>query len=124
MQQKRWIKLIKDFDCVIDYHPRKANMVTNAFSHKNKVVIEIIKKDDEKELIDFKEIDAKVEVGLKGSLLAQLRVRSVLRDIVLEVQERDIKVNKMWDKENWGLRHPSKSWMIRWWWWVDLSVRR
>jgi len=124
MQQKRWIKLIKDFDCVIDYHPRKANMVTNAFSHKNKVVIEIIKKDDEKELIDFKEIDAKVEVGLKGSLLAQLRVRSVLRDIVLEVQERDIKVNKMWDKVNWGLRHPSKSWMIRWWWWVDLSVRR
>jgi hypothetical protein len=70
-------------------------MVTNAFSHKNKVVIDIIKKDDEKELIDFKEIDAKVEVGLKGSLLAQLRVRSVLRDIVLEVQERDIKVNKM-----------------------------
>jgi len=89
-------------------------VVTNAFSHKNKVVIEIIKKDDGKELIDLKEIDVKVEVGLEGSLLAQLKIRSVLRDIVLEVQERDIKVKKMRDKMNWGLRHPSKSWMIGW----------
>jgi hypothetical protein len=49
-------------------------VVTNAFSHKNKVVIEIIKKDDGKELIDLKEIDVKVEVGLEGSLLAQLKI--------------------------------------------------
>lgn len=57
-------------------------MVTDAFSHNNKLVIEIIKKDDEKKLIDLKEIDDKVEVGPEGSLLVQLRVRSVLRCVV------------------------------------------
>jgi len=31
---------------------------------------------DEKELLELRKIDAKVEVGSEGSLLAQLRVKS------------------------------------------------
>ena len=27
--------MIKDYDCVIDYHPGKANVVANALSHKS-----------------------------------------------------------------------------------------
>ena len=30
MQQRRWIELIKDYDCVIDYHPGKTNIVADA----------------------------------------------------------------------------------------------
>ena len=33
--QRRWVKLIKDYDCQILYHPRKANMVTDALSQKS-----------------------------------------------------------------------------------------
>jgi len=40
MRQKRWIKLIKDYDYVIDYHLGKANVVADALSWKGKVVIE------------------------------------------------------------------------------------
>ena len=29
------MELIKDYDCVIDYHPRKANVVANALSRKS-----------------------------------------------------------------------------------------
>ena len=29
------MKLIKDYDCVIDYHPKKANVVANALSRKS-----------------------------------------------------------------------------------------
>jgi len=36
MQQRRWIELIMDYDCTIEYHPGKANMVADAFSRKNK----------------------------------------------------------------------------------------
>jgi hypothetical protein len=51
MRQRRWIKLINDFDCVIDYLLGKANVVTNALSCKNKVVMEMIEKEDKRELI-------------------------------------------------------------------------
>ena len=29
LRQRRWMELIKDYDCVIDYHPRKANVVAD-----------------------------------------------------------------------------------------------
>ena len=32
LRQRRWMELIKDYDCVIDYHPRKANVVVYALS--------------------------------------------------------------------------------------------
>ena len=39
MRQRRWVELIKDYDCVIDYHPSKANVVVNALSRKGKTVM-------------------------------------------------------------------------------------
>ena len=34
LRQCRWMELIKDYDCVIDYHPGKANVVADALSKK------------------------------------------------------------------------------------------
>jgi hypothetical protein len=34
MRQRRWIELIKDYELEIHYHPRKANVVADALSHK------------------------------------------------------------------------------------------
>ena len=34
LRQRRWMELIKDYDFVIDYHPRKANVVADALSRK------------------------------------------------------------------------------------------
>jgi hypothetical protein len=38
MQQRRWVKLIKDYDCVIRYHLGKENVVADAISRKNRVL--------------------------------------------------------------------------------------
>lgn len=35
LRQRRWLELIKDYDCTILYHPRKANVVANALSQKS-----------------------------------------------------------------------------------------
>nr|GFB30606.1 putative reverse transcriptase domain-containing protein [Tanacetum cinerariifolium] len=37
MRQRRWIELLSDYDCKIRYHPRKANVVADALSRKERV---------------------------------------------------------------------------------------
>jgi hypothetical protein len=34
LRQQRWLELIKDYDLGINYHPKKANVVADALSHK------------------------------------------------------------------------------------------
>ena len=37
MRQRRWLDLIKCYDCEINYHPRKANVVVDVLSRKSMV---------------------------------------------------------------------------------------
>ncbi|GJS89690.1 putative reverse transcriptase domain-containing protein [Tanacetum coccineum] len=37
MRQRRWLELLSDYDCEIRYHPRKANMVADALSRKERI---------------------------------------------------------------------------------------
>ena len=35
LRQRRWLELINDYDCSIEYHPGKANVVVDALSRKS-----------------------------------------------------------------------------------------
>ncbi|KAJ9566564.1 hypothetical protein OSB04_002530 [Centaurea solstitialis] len=39
MRQRRWLEVIKDYDCEILYHPGKANVVADALSRKGSILL-------------------------------------------------------------------------------------
>ena len=42
LRQRRWIELIKDYDCMIDYHLGKANVVANALSRRSMQMLQVL----------------------------------------------------------------------------------
>ena len=41
LRQRRWLELFKDYNCIVDYHPRKANVVADALSRKTISVLSL-----------------------------------------------------------------------------------
>jgi hypothetical protein len=95
MRQRRWVELIKDYDCIIDYHPGKANVVAYALSRKDKAIRGGPTTWNEKTMIEQKRLGAVLSVSPEGSLMAQLRVKSGYRDQILEAQQHDDEVSKV-----------------------------
>ncbi|KAA3477100.1 integrase [Gossypium australe] len=58
LHQRRWLELLKDYDLVINYHPRKANIVADALSWKS--------------LFSLRVMNAKLILKRDGSILAEL----------------------------------------------------
>ncbi|KAA3473636.1 DNA/RNA polymerases superfamily protein [Gossypium australe] len=42
LRQRRWLELLKDYELVIDYHPRKANVVADALSRKSLYALRVM----------------------------------------------------------------------------------
>ncbi|KAA3473644.1 reverse transcriptase [Gossypium australe] len=61
LRQRRWVELLKDYDCSIEYHPGKANVVANALSRKV--------------ISDLRAMFAHLSLYEDGSLLAELQVK-------------------------------------------------
>ncbi|KAA3478057.1 DNA/RNA polymerases superfamily protein [Gossypium australe] len=75
LRQRRWLELIKDYELVIDYHPGKANVATDALS--------------EKSLFAPKAINTRMDLLDDGSILAELRARPLFLQEIYEAQKGD-----------------------------------
>ena len=80
LRQRRWLELFKDYDCIIDYHPSKANVVVDALSRKTVAALSL-------QHSDWRLAD-------DGALLSQLKVQSVLKQMIIDAQKKDEELQK------------------------------
>ncbi|XP_059461926.1 uncharacterized protein LOC132190918 [Corylus avellana] len=78
MRQRRWLELIKDYDCEINYHSGKANVVADALSKKS--MVELVSLEISQPQLIRKFAGMGLDVADKGSPvhLANLMVQSKL----------------------------------------------
>ena len=84
MRQRKWLELIKDYDLVIDYHPRKANMVADALSQKSSVTLSRICTAYVSLFLDMKILRVTLDYDGYGALVASFVVRPTLVDQIKE----------------------------------------
>ena len=80
MRQLRWLELFKDYDCIVDYHPRKANVVVDALSRKT--------------IFGLSLKHGTWRFEYDGALLAQLKNTLELRPMMIDVKKSDVKLQQ------------------------------
>ena len=68
------MELVKDYDCVIDYHPGKVNVVADALSRKS--------------IQTLRALNAHLSLSDDGTVVAELIARPSLLNRVLEAQRK------------------------------------
>ena len=80
LRQWRWLELFNDYDCIIDYHLIKANVVAYALSKKTVVAMSL--QHSEWRLAD------------DGAILAQLTAQPILKQMMISAQKNDVELQK------------------------------
>ncbi|KAL0295928.1 UNVERIFIED_CONTAM: Retrovirus-related Pol polyprotein from transposon.6 [Sesamum radiatum] len=94
LRQRRWIELLKDYDCTIDYHPGKANIVADALSRKTVDHLASMIFYNVEYLTALRAMDVHFSVG-GDMLLATMQVKPSLKDKIRDAQEKDSHLQKI-----------------------------
>src|SRR5262249_38619393 len=92
LRQRRWVELLKDYDCQILYHPGKANVVADALSRKSMGSLYHMstqKKELVKDLNELFNVGMQLEVSDSQVLIAQFQVKSNLISEIKAAQDND-----------------------------------
>ena len=89
IRQRRWVELIKDYECTIEYHPGKANVVADALSRKSTDSISHLKAVYLPRLVELRSLGVRLELTDNRALLATFHVRPILIDMIRELQTQD-----------------------------------
>ena len=86
LRQRRWVELIKDYDCTIEYHIGKANVAADTLSHKPTATLASIKVIQLPLLLEFRGLNAELTVDDSGAVLASFNARPLLLQEIWEAQ--------------------------------------
>ena len=102
MRQIRWLELIKDYDCTINYHPEKANVVADALSRKERLNLIT---PSEKLIKDFEKLEIEINIDKSTSkMLYAMTFQPTLLDKIKKCHEETISQNKdkLTGEEKWS----------------------
>ncbi|WMV18459.1 hypothetical protein MTR67_011844 [Solanum verrucosum] len=98
LRQRKWLELIKDYDCTIDYQPGKANLVADSLSRKSFASISL---SPLPLLLELRAMNVCFTLDLDGSAIANLQLKPILLEQVEEAQMLDT-FNIDQRSSNWG----------------------
>ena len=84
MRQRRWVELLKDYDCTIEFHPGKANVVADALSWKSTGSLHYVHATKMPMLIELRRLNVELNVNALDCILATLKVRPLLMERIAQ----------------------------------------
>nr|CAN61139.1 hypothetical protein VITISV_009489 [Vitis vinifera] len=102
MRQRRWIELLKDYDYIIQYHSRKANVVADALSRKSVGSLTAIRGCQRQLLEDLRSLQVHMRVLDSGALIANFRVQPDLVGRIKALQKNDLNLVQLMEEVKKG----------------------
>lgn len=90
LSQRHWLELIKDYDCTIEYHPGRVNVVADALSRKASESLAHVRMAYLSLLIELRKDGVELEMSQQGGILTSLHVRPILVEWVIAAQLEDL----------------------------------
>jgi hypothetical protein len=105
MRQRRWLELLKDYDCTINYHPGKANVVADALSRKNVAGSVSAMFTMKKELLlDLERVGVEMMVGEIQSYMSGLTLEPTLIEQIRTAQLSDNEITRSREEVEKGVQ--------------------
>ncbi|WMV54884.1 hypothetical protein MTR67_048269, partial [Solanum verrucosum] len=92
LRQRRWLELFKDYDCTINYHPGKPNVVADALC---RISFASISLSPLHLFLELRAMNVCFTLDSNGSAIASLQVKPILLELVKEAQMLDEKLVKL-----------------------------
>ncbi|XP_054781997.1 uncharacterized protein LOC129289231 [Prosopis cineraria] len=109
------MELLKDYDCIIRYHPGKANAVIDALSRKSMgslAHVIAIRRPFMQEIHTLEQDGVELEIDEKGVFLAHMQDRSSLIDQIKATQNSDPKLAQSRQKSYVDCHHRELKFMV------------
>ena len=95
MRQRRWLELIKDYDCLINYHPGKTNVVADALSRKSFDFLVALLTTQKEIIKDLERMRIEIVMGDSQVFMASLIIQPTLIEKIKSSQVDDAQIVKI-----------------------------
>uniref|UniRef100_A0A2N9IT26 Integrase catalytic domain-containing protein n=1 Tax=Fagus sylvatica TaxID=28930 RepID=A0A2N9IT26_FAGSY len=95
LRKRRGIELINDFNCSIEYHPGKANVMSDALSRKSSGQLACLLTTQKHILADLEKLGIEVRASGTNGTCAYLSVKPMLMDKIIAQQFEDPELYKL-----------------------------